>query len=322
MDNLGRREMLQQLFACSAGLMMGPLFFNKASAQFGHASKAASSSTANPKIENYIHTKLASNSPEKVAVRLVCLFDTSNSIDESEYEFQLEAMAAALESEEFKFAVFGYGGASSIAISVAEFSTRANLQIPWIDIRNKQDAYKLDALAEEIRGLIRKGSASTSHVHALRLASDLLENCPWAGDKNIVDIITDGKNNVSRKLLRHERDSLVNDHNATINALVTRTRTANDLDEWARKYLITPPGIGHPNGRYLTPGFVKVVAEQQTSDDGLVEYNQAMKFAFKRKLVLEVAGVELEEIQKQMAIADHASSEKTSFPKASPGEIS
>ena len=124
-----------------------------------------------------------------------------------------------------------------------------------------------------------------------------LENCPWKGGRNIVDMITDGKS--SPLSLKGPIEALATKHEATVNALITLDDDAPNLDKFAAKHLVTPSGFVKSNGKPLDPGFVKIVATQLStkSPGAMVEYHKAMELAFRRKLILEVAGLELEELR-------------------------
>lgn len=245
----------------------------------------------------FVHPTLASNNPAQVGVRLVCLYDVSGSIDSTEHDIQLEVMAEAIGSEDFRNAIFYQGGPQSLAICVADFGSTAEMRIGWIDIR-KGDDDKLKLLAHEIRQLKRREVGSTNHATALEYSIQCLDKCPWRGKRSIVDMLTDGENNEggdSAQRMDIARDMLAKKHEATINALITLDGDAN-LEQWARKNLVTESKYIKADGTYLDPGFVKVVATQQTDQGALVKYHDAMKMAFRRKLILEVAQLELEDL--------------------------
>ncbi len=273
---------------------LGAIFLAKSGISFAQEN-TPSIPVAAPR--SYMHPTLASNSPEKVGARLVCLFDVSGSIDNTEHDIQLEVMADAIGSEDFRNAIFYTGGPQSLAICVADFGSTADMRIGWIDVR-KGDDDKLKLLAHQIRGLKRREVGSTHHAPALELAITALDNCPWAGKRTIVDLLTDGENNEggdSVPRMEIARETLAKKHEATINALITLDNDAN-LEQWTRDNLITPSKYIKADGSFLDPGFVKIVATQQTDKGALVKYQDAMKMAFRRKLILEVAELELEDL--------------------------
>lgn len=248
----------------------------------------------------FIHPTMASNSLDPVGVRLVCWFDVSGSIDNNEYDAQLEAMASAIRSQDFQDAVYFSHGPQSLAICVADFGSSADIRIPWLDIR-KGDKHKFHQLADEITGLTRRETGSTSHISALGFSMDCLDNCPWEATRTVVDVMTDGKNNTggSNTTVKSYVKNLAEDYEATVNALVTVTSSERDLDEWARKTLVTPGGFIKQDGRALDRGFVKVVARQDNGNT-LNKVHDAMRIAFREKLILEVADLELDNLREQV----------------------
>lgn len=283
----------RRLFLKGAAGSLGALFLAKS----GLLLAQENSGNAAPAISKYMHPTLASNSAEKVGVRLVCLYDVSGSINTTEHDVQLEVMADAIESEDFRNALFYIGGPQSMAICVADFGSMADMRIGWMDVRPGEDD-KLKLLAHEIRKLKRREVGSTNHAAALEQAVAAFDHCPWQGKRSIVDILTDGENNAggdSAARMTLSRKTLAEKHEATINALITLDSDPN-LENWARDNLITESRYMKADGSYLDPGFVKIVATQQTDKGAIVKYQDAMKMAFRRKLILEVAQLELEDL--------------------------
>lgn len=179
-------------------------------------------------------------------------------------------------------------------------SAPADIRIPWLDIR-KGDKHKFHQLADEITGLTRRETGSTSHISALGFSMDCLDNCPWEATRTVVDVMTDGKNNTggSNTTVKSYVKNLAEDYEATVNALVTVTSSERDLDEWARKTLVTPGGFIKQDGRALDRGSVKVVARQDNGNT-LNKVHDAMRIAFREKLILEVADLELDNLREQV----------------------
>lgn len=288
---MNRRSFLRAALGSVGGLLV---------AQYGLASpREYMVQAANPVPPTFVHPKLASNRTAPVGARIVCLYDISASIDEAEHNIQLDVMAETIASEDFKNAIFYPGGPQSLAICVADFGDTGEVRVPWIDIGPGEED-KLKLLAHEIRGLKRRQFGSTNHISGLRIANDCMANCPWQAKRSIVDVLTDGEHNSGGGLseLTALRDQLATQHETTINALITLDNNSFELEKWAKDNLITPARFLKRNGALLDPGFVKIVATQQTDAGALVKYNDAMKIAFRRKLILEVAGIELDELHK------------------------
>ena len=70
------------------------------------------------------------------------------------------------------------------------------------------------------------------------------------------------------------------------------------------------------DGSYLEPGFVKAVATEysEESSTGISAYYKAMELACRRKFVLEVAGITLEELQQKMG-RDHLPLGYSEYPQ-------
>ena len=253
----------------------------------------------------FIHPKLASGIRDAVGVRLVCLFDISGSIDSAEYEAQLNAMADAIASQDFRDAVYFTGGPQSVAICVADFGDNSDLRMPWVDFR-KGDDWKFSLFSDEVRALKRRESGMTGQAKALQYSMVCLQNCPWKAKRSIVDMITDGQENVTmngEEALKLSREALGTTYGATVNALITLdSYGADDFVKWSWANLVTQHGFYKSDGSILDPGFVKVVATQQSvkSPGAIVEYYKAMELAFRRKLILEVAGIEHDELQRRV----------------------
>lgn len=288
---------LGSVAAIKAGMAVAATGDGAASSQMQAQYNQAATGAGN----RFIHSTLASNNPDPVGVRLILWFDVSSSIDENEYHAQLDAMASAIRSKDFQDALSFSYGPQSIALCVADFGTNVELRIPWLDVRPGEND-KLRALAAEITGLERRENGMTSHVSALHHSLDCFQNCPWEAQRSIVDIMTDGKNNNggSADAVKAFVKKLATDHEATVNALVTVPYTQKDLKEWSTKNLVTPGGFIKKDGSALDRGFVKIVAVQDRGNT-LNKMGDAMRIAFRQKLILEVADLEIEELRQQVA---------------------
>lgn len=245
----------------------------------------------------FVHPR-ASASTAPVGVKLACNLDASSSVDTVEYGVQLRAAAAALRSQDFRDAIFHPLGPGSIAICFVDFGSFVDIAVPWIDIRQGDEA-KLDQLADEVERMGRRESGSTYQIKALFYNMLAMEYCPWEADRGIVDFMTDGKDNdnaLTPKLafLHYAREQLARVHNTTINTLITVDPASGnaDLEQWANANLVTPPGITGPTGQPVVPGFNKIVAYEQTeeSERAIARFEGQMVRAFKEKLIREVAG--------------------------------
>jgi hypothetical protein len=235
-------------------------------------------------------------------------------MDSVEFEVQSRAMADAVGSEDFRDAIFYPGGPQSLAICFADLNNK--LCVPWFDIR-KGDDHKLPKLAEEILQFSLTPIGPTYLGRAYRHAGILLENCPWKARRNVVDMITDGierewlglgepANNEMTAKIVHE---LAVKHEATVNALITTgDKWAPNIVEWTPKYYVTQPGYVRADGTALDAGFVKIVSagiDDKNTKESLIRFEGAMRMAFRRKLVLEVGMVELEDLRRLASVGQN-----------------
>jgi hypothetical protein len=262
--------------------------------------------TTNPAA--FIHpdpTMITNRGGEEVGARLLCVFDASSSVSDAEYAVQLRATASAIRSQDFRDAIFFAGGPGSLSIAFMSFGSSCDIEIPWVDIREGDDA-KLLRLADEVEGLGRRESGMTHHVKALFYAALCMQYCPWQGTRSIVDFMTDGKDNDNlqprEELIRGAVRQLGIDHRATVNALITVDPSSADadLEAWTNENIITPPGIVSADAQYVTPGFNQVVAFERSEETsrGIVLYERTMETAFKEKLIREVAGLTPDELNR------------------------
>lgn len=253
----------------------------------------------------YKHPTLASNSKEKVGVALVLLIDVSGSIDSADYQAQVESMAEALESDDFRDAIMLHGSPGSIALCVADFGTQVRLRVPWVDIR-KGDDQKLKTLAKAVRNLPRRESGSTNQADVIDFSRIAIQNCPWESDRRVVDLITDGQHNTGGDAvttLKESRDRLEKEAGATLNALIIMDNTFGaDQEGWSKKNLRTQEDIEDAKGNIIKEGFVLIVATDQSPDQpgALIRYFKEMTRAFKTKLRMETSYVDPETIQRQL----------------------
>jgi hypothetical protein len=249
---------------------------------------------------SYIHPTLASDSTEPVGLRLVSLHDVSSSIDDAEYDIQMEAIASAIESPDFADAVFRPGGPGSIALFFGDFNQAAEGRIGWVDIRKGQE-WKFKSLADEIRHLPRNRRDSTNHVPGMILSMEAFDKSPWSAPRNVVDIMTDGTA-YAPLAFTQAREQLATQYNATINALVTLDQSSDRIERWAWDNLATRPIHSSPDGSPLAAGFVVTVASQIEPDNEgqTLKFRKAMERAFRRKLILETSKLSPDEPVKSM----------------------
>ena len=131
----------------------------------------------------------------EAACRLALLLalDVSGSVDEREYDLQLEGLASALGDEEVRRVLFAMPGAP-VALSVFEWSSASYQSViqDWVMI---EDDATLDALRNRLLGWSRAPAPEATGLGAaLEYARGRFRTAPDCWDETL-DISADGKNN-------------------------------------------------------------------------------------------------------------------------------
>ncbi len=166
--------------------------------------------------------------------------DISGSINNRELRLQYDGLAAALLDRKFLQAV-ETGRHGLIAVSVytwADSHDTVQVIVPWIGVQTDKHA---EAIAEaldkqELDRIIR----STSLTVALQAGTELLRNCPWFADRQLLNIAGDGITNVGPGPLP-ARDAAI-DRGIIINGLVVGGET--DTIQHYSDRVVGPPRIG------------------------------------------------------------------------------
>jgi hypothetical protein len=202
---------------------------------------------------------------DRADVALVLAVDVSGSVDDNRFKLQREGIAAALESEELA-ATVSMGDRRTIEIAVIEWAEEQRVVVPWIVVRGRGD---LMALAGRLRG------AGRSWVHTMTdpgggiaAADNLFAQEPVPADRRVIDVSGDGRQNTGELATAEARDMAVS-HAVTVNGLPITCGDEPELDDWYRANVIGGPGA-----------FLVVANGYQAFAD-----------AFRRKLVLEIAGL-------------------------------
>ncbi|MAE51845.1 MAG: hypothetical protein CMH27_08540 [Micavibrio sp.] len=252
----------------------------------------------------YFHPTLATNSNEDIGMAIVCAIDISGSIEDrtGEYRAQLESLANAIASDDFRESIFYPGGPQSIALCVVDFDHRSELVIPWVDFRD-DDRTKFLRFSQEILNIQRRGTGGTEHASAMENAGYCFQNLAtrWKSEHNSLNILTDGTSSTVK--VREWNKILAEHHEATVYALTTKTDYGN-LNYWAERALITPPNTYiKKNGRPLSGGFVHEVAtERQTQINntrgnagGMAAYQDEVLLAMRRQVIMQTASLDIQD---------------------------
>ncbi len=199
----------------------------------------------------------------RVDLALVLAIDVSYSVDSAEHQLQMQGFGAALQSPEVLAAIYK-GKYQRIAVTVYQWSDATNQRIivPWSIIASEDDARKLGNVLAAGRRIVKEGGTAISA--ALLFGADLFASAP-AAERKVIDLATDGRNNIGRPA-REARD-VVLAQGITINGLAIS-------NEWKQLtgYLETQ----------VIGGNLSFVEEAKSYDD----FGAAML----RKLVREITG--------------------------------
>jgi Protein of unknown function (DUF1194) len=159
---------------------------------------------------------------EKVDLALVLAVDCSYSVDASEFRLQIKGLADGFHRSDVHDAIKG-GPSGRIAVTLMEWSDDKNqlLVLPWTILDSPEAA---DNFADRV-GRVRRGLAEggTAIGDALRFAAAVLMASPYATERRVIDLSSDGRNNRG-DLVTIARDEVVA-RGITINGLPI-------LNEW------------------------------------------------------------------------------------------
>jgi hypothetical protein len=199
----------------------------------------------------------------EVDLALVLAIDVSYSVDANEHRLQMEGFGQALQSETVQDAIKS-GEKQKIAVIVFQWSDMDNQRVivPWTIIDTPQVAH---AVGEKLRrGPRAVAEGGTGISGAMIFAATLFSKAP-AATRNVIDISTDGRNNMGRPT-PVTRDFVVA-QGLTINGLAI-------TNEW--------PELARYLERQVIGGSAAFVEEATSYDD----FGAAMM----RKLVKEIRG--------------------------------
>ncbi len=211
------------------------------------------------------HGQAAASEP--CALSLVVAVDVSASVDEIEYDLQLNGLASALKDEKVVDAIKTVGG---IWISGFEWSGRYQ-QKSLLGWRFLSDEASIAAAAADLSRNNRDSREFlTALGHALAHASTILKAAPDKCIRQVIDVSSDGINNegFDPAIAYHDFDFL----DVTVNALVVQ-KDEHTVGYFERK-VIRGPGA-----------FVEVAGSYQ-------DYEQAMI----RKLLREISAEQLAKV--------------------------
>jgi hypothetical protein len=172
-----------------------------------------------------------------VALELILAVDTSASVDGREYELQIKGISEAFAHPEVIAAIESLG-AAGMAVSMVQWSIPGTsaMVLPFHHVSNSRTAKAFGFLV----GLsYRRGfSGSTAMGHAIDFCTYLLENNEYEGERRVIDVSGDGRNNAPPDV-EPARDAAVR-RGITINGLAILSDDPR-LDQYYKRSLIGGP---------------------------------------------------------------------------------
>jgi len=197
-------------------------------------------------------------------VALVLAIDVSGSVNDSRFELQRDAIADALNSDDFA-ALTTAGKHGTIEIAILEWAEEQQVILPWTTVEGRTD---LARIARVLRTAPRSWvHPKTDPAGAIAAADHLFETAPLRPDRKVIDVSGDGRQNEGKLPTRKARDAAIA-HDIAVNGLPIISEDDPSVDDWYRDNVVGGAGA-----------FLMVA-------DGF----EVFASAFRKKLMLEVAG--------------------------------
>jgi hypothetical protein len=139
-------------------------------------------------------TTRADAPPAPVALELVIAVDTSASVDDREFTLQVEGIARAFADREVIAAIESLGPAG-MAVGLVQWSgpEAFTLAIPFNHVYDRRTAKAFGFLVSLTQR--RSTAGTTAMADSLGRAAALIDTNEFAGDRRVIDVSGDGRNN-------------------------------------------------------------------------------------------------------------------------------
>jgi len=131
--------------------------------------------------------------PEPVALELLLAVDASVSVTDREFDLQVGGLARALRSETVARAIESTPGGIAVAVYQWGNVDEQRVVVDWIHVSGRRDALALSARIAAMPRLFVGGA--TVIRNALDFAIGLFDDNGFEGERRVVDISADGRNN-------------------------------------------------------------------------------------------------------------------------------
>jgi hypothetical protein len=175
-----------------------------------------------------------SKAQESVALELVLAIDSSASVDEREFKLQVGGIAEAFRHPEVIGAIESLGR-QGMAVTLVQWSGPENSGqvLPFAQVHDGRTAKAFGFLVSLTQR--RSTTGTTAMANAVLISANLMEANGFAGDRRVIDVSGDGRNNTPPEL-EGVRDAVV-ERGFTINGLAILNDDPR-LDDYYRKSLI------------------------------------------------------------------------------------
>lgn len=165
----------------------------------------------------WLSATLAARAVDSVDVLLVLAADVSRSVTADKFDLQRKGYAAAMADPQVLEALAA-GPKHGIAVAFVEWSGDSSQQlvVDWTLIRTGADA---EAFGSKILQAPRAFANRTAIGSAIGFSESVLDHCPFAGDRKVIDISGDGVSNGGPDI-RVTRDAALTHGISSINGLV------------------------------------------------------------------------------------------------------
>jgi hypothetical protein len=131
---------------------------------------------------------------EPVALELVLAIDTSASVDEREFMLQVAGIAQAFRHPEVIAAIESLGGLG-MAVTLVQWSgpESSGQVLPFTQVHDARTAKAFGFLVSLTQR--RSTTGTTAMANAVRIAAALVDGNGFAGERRVIDVSGDGRNN-------------------------------------------------------------------------------------------------------------------------------
>ncbi|GLX81340.1 DUF1194 domain-containing protein [Thalassotalea eurytherma] len=210
-----------------------------------------------------------------VDIELSLLVDISGSINNNEYDMQLQGYQSAFESDNLQNAIInGTEGKIAVQLIMWSGSSQQQVMIDWSLVDSQESA---NALAQSIGDLARPFSGMTAIGSAIDFASPLFDQNDYQGYQQIIDISGDGTNNSGLNVATASDNAIENGVD-TINGIVITNSQSNGI------------GIGITNSQSVVDQYTNDVINGESPFLLVANNFNAFQSAIENKIVAEIEG--------------------------------